>query len=121
MARQVILLDRLDPSGPGPITFRAAFWLVVPVARKPFNVSANFTSAVVDGSVTGPELTALRDGSVNEIVETFTEPPGTSLPNIKAHLVAEFTARQAELNANNPWQRYGTFYDGVSWTDKAVA
>lgn len=41
---------------------------------------------------------------------------GTTVPQIQAALVAEFNAYQARITAANPWQRYGTSYDGTSWT-----
>ena len=40
---------------------------------------------------------------------------------IRTMLQAEFTARQNAVNAYNPWTRYGTLWDGTTWTAGGVA
>lgn len=122
MARQVIVLEKLDVAVAGnDVGFRLAFWCTVPVGRQPFYANAAFVSAVKDGSVTAPELTALQNGSVVEIVEEKRWPAGKTGPQMKADAAARFTALQAEVNARNPWASYGTSFDGAVWADKAIA
>jgi len=70
---------------------------------------------------TAPELTALQNGSVVEHVEEVNYPLGTLIATIAADLVARFNAAQSALTAMNPFNRYGTFYDGTSWTQITVA
>lgn len=111
MARQIIILDRL----PGPVpTFRVVYWLDVPVAVRPYLADPARTSQVVDA--TAGELTALRDGSVVEVVEVVANHPGRTLPQQLADLVARRAVLQAERDADRTYQRYGSYYDGTSWT-----
>ena len=39
----------------------------------------------------------------------------------RAMLEMSYLRRQAELNALNPWDRYGTYWDGAEWHDMTVA
>jgi hypothetical protein len=117
MARQIIILDQ--PGLPSDLRYYVAFWLAVPTARQPFYANAALKSRVI--GITAPELSALQNGQFIEHVEEASYPLGTGLPAIGADLVRRFDEQQSMLNAQNPWNRYGTFYDGTSWTQITVA
>lgn len=120
MARQIIILDRVG--FPSDDAFRVAFWLDVPVARRPFYADAAFVSAVMGTEAPDVlELAALREGAVKEIVETIYLPTNTTLAAIRTRLAARRAELQAEVTAKNLWARYGTFFDGTTWTARGVA
>lgn len=120
MARQIIILDRIGY--PSDDAFRVAFWLDVPVARRPFYANDAFVSAVLGSEAPDvTELASLRNGAVQEVVEDIFLPAGVTLAQIRTRLIARRTALQAELTARNLWSRYGTFYDGTTWTSRGVA
>jgi hypothetical protein len=114
MARQIIVMEQDAPGG--DIRFRAVFWLAVPAARQPFYANAQAVSAVASGVLQTGELAALQNGSVSEVVRDFQFPAGTTLATIQAALVAEYNAAQTSLNNSNRLQRYGSAYDGTTWT-----
>lgn len=113
MAKSIIVLEN-SPKG----RIRAAFWLSVPIARQPFYANAAATSAYKNA--TGPEIAALTNGSVKEEVGEFVV-GGMTNGQIRTMLENELTARQAVVNAHNPWTRYGTFFESNSWTNGGVA
>lgn len=113
MARKIIILES-NPPGQGDIQFRFAMWADVPAARQSRYADATFASAVA--GATAGEITALQTGAVVETVREARWPAGTTIPNIQAALVTEFNAYQARVTASNPWQRYGTSWDGSIWT-----
>jgi len=116
MARQIIILEQ--PGLPSDLRYHVAFWLSVPAERQQYVANPDATSRVKDAT-TG-ELTALRDGSVVEFMHEAIYPLNTPISVIGNDLVARYNETQAQVNANNPWNRYGTFYDGNSWTLKSV-
>jgi hypothetical protein len=123
MARQVVVLEQ-DSSESTNIKFKAAFWLSVPVARQFYFANATAQSAVKDGSVTTAELTALQNGSVLERVYQMIYPPGTTIAQIEADLQSKYATAQASLTAQSAefadtvLTRYGSFWDGTTWTLK---
>ena len=112
MARKIIILES-NPVTAGEIAFRYAMWADVPAARQSRYADATLTSQVV--GATAGELTALRNGSVVEKVEEARFGAST-VPAVQALLINRFNAYQTEITAKNPWQRYGTSWDGSSWT-----
>lgn len=114
MSKQIIVLDKQD----AVLSYRVAFWAVVPVSRKPYYVNASATSEYKD--ISAGELTSLQDGSVVEKVGTFLYGSGTSLATIKADLIAKFSDFQSQITNFNPYDKYGTFYDGTGWTNGGV-
>jgi len=112
MARKIIILDRVDE--PGDFNFRYVLWADVPSARQPFYADPLKTSLVKD--VTAGELSALRAGQIIETSGTSTNPASATQNSVKADLIARFTVFQAQVNGNNPWKFYGTFWDGTTWT-----
>lgn len=117
MARKIIILDRVGM--PSDRAFRVAFWLDVVAARRSFYANANATSAVV--GATQAELDALKNGSVVERVEAILRPAGTSQAAMQTTLEARHAQYQQELTDRNPWERYGTSWDGTTWTSVTVA
>ena len=115
MAKKIIILDKIAGERP---SYRVAFWADVPSARQSFYAGASLTSAWGDASVA--ENTALQAGSVVERVETFSADPPKSKSQIKVFLEARWMAFQAEIDAANPWNFYGSFWDGTTWTDGGV-
>ena len=113
MAKRIIVLDLTGG------TLRAALWADVPVARQPFYAQPGAVSAWKDAS--GPENAALASGAVAEKVIAYTPAPGETQAQGRAILIAKWTSWQAYVTATNPWARYGSFYDGSSWTAGGVA
>jgi hypothetical protein len=107
--KQVIILEKL----PGPVTFRYLLWAAVPLARQPFYVNAAATTAYK--SATAQELQDIKDGKVVERVETGSW-PGMNLAQVQTHLQDRWTAFQSEITNENTFQRYGTNWDGTTWT-----
>ncbi len=114
MAKQIIILDRPDVN-----RFTVAFWLAVPVARQAFYANATATSAYKQASA--GELSTIQSGAVVEQTGDFSYTAVSTLATVQAALVIEFNARQAAISAFNPWNRYGSFYDGTSWTAAGAA
>lgn len=112
MARLIIILDKQDAGG--DIGFKVAFWASVPAARQTFLVDATRKSAVV--GLSAAELTAIQNGSVLEKVDSFRFPAGTTITQVQAALLVAYNAFQSDVTNLNPWQRYGTFWDGTTWT-----
>lgn len=125
MARKIIILDK-DPNANA---FNFACWLDVPLTRQGFYANANLTSRVgvvgVDNTVPGvilqAELDALRSGAVIEVVERVEFAQGTPVGQILSQLIQTFTQRQAEITGRNLWGRYGSSWDGTTWTAAGVS
>ena len=117
MARKIIVLDRTGL--PSDQNYRVAFWLDVVAARQPFYANAAFTSQVKDA--TQAEIDALRAGAVVEEILEVPSPAAASQATLLAAIVARYQTRQAEFTARNPFQRYGSYWDGTSWTGVTVA
>ena len=123
MARQIIILENQIPGrgSTDPISYRYAFWLSVPASRQSFFANASASSSVKDA--TAGELTAIQSGAIKELLGVFQSPPGTTIAQIEASLAAQFATAQTALNsaAQNPWDHYGTTWDGSTWTLVTVA
>lgn len=121
MARKIIVLAQTAiPSG-GTTTdldYSVAFWLVPPVSRQPFYANAAATSQVI--GALAAEVTAIQAGQVVEQIVPVSYSSGTAIAAITADLAARYNAAQALLTANNPWNRYGTSWDGTTWTQVTV-
>lgn len=117
MAKQIIILERLNE--PSDMTFRYALWATVPAARVSFYATATATTAFKNAS--SAELLSIQNGEVVERVEVFQAPAGATISQIQLALRAAFTSFQAEISSRNPSVRYGTFWDGTSWTAAGTA
>jgi len=112
MAKQIIILDRVNE--PSDMNFRYVLWATVPAARVSAYADATATSSFKGASA--PELTAIQNGSIVERVGMASFSIGTPISAIQNFLLAQFAIFQAQVTAANPTSRYGTFYDGTSWT-----
>jgi hypothetical protein len=112
MAKKIIILERIEPSD---VSFRFVLWATVPTGRAIAYADPTTTSQFK--SATPEELAALQAGEVVERADTGTYPSGTTQAEIEADLVVRFNAFQAEIDAANPTVRYGTFFDGMIWTE----
>lgn len=117
MAKQIIILERLNE--PSDMNFRYALWATVPAARVSAYANAAATSAFKTASAA--ELTALQNGAVVERTGLASFTIGTPIATVQAFLLTQFAIFQAQINTANPTGRYGTFYDGTSWTAGGTA
>lgn len=110
---RVIILDRTTTG------IRYAMWADVPAARQPFYVDAAKVSAWKDALPA--DNTALQLGQVVEKVDTQLPEPGAGVARIRSLLQEQWARCQAEIDAANPWDKYGTSWDGTSWAAGGVA
>ena len=116
----LIILDRPEPDNPN--VYRYVLWADVPAARQTFYaalVGPTFTSAWKDALAA--DNTALQNGSVVEKVDTIQVPAHLTGIQIRSHLQQRWTEYQARIAATNPWVRYGSTWDGTTWTAGGVA
>lgn len=106
----VIILEKNLATG----LFSAVLWADVPVGRQAFYAKPGAVSAWPGASA--GENAALASGAVAEQVTVLTVSDGATLAQLKTAAVAQWAAFQAFVTAYNPWSRYGSFYDGTTWT-----
>lgn len=114
MAKRIVILDK---QGPGRWT--VAFWMVPPAARQVFYAQPGAVSAWKDAS--GADTASIQTGATVERVETYSAEGSPGLAAVQSALQARWTALQAEIDADNPWVRYGSSWDGTSWTAGGVS
>ena len=122
--KRIIVLDRLldaeTHEGEGmPQQVRVVFWADVPTTRQPFYANATVLSAWKDASAA--DLTALQTGQVVERTETLRIPKSATMAHIQSALQRRWQDYQTQINTYNPWNRYGTFWDGSTWIIGGVA
>lgn len=107
MAKRIIILERESPA-----KWTVCYWVDVPVVRQGFYAgqTSRFTGA------TQAEKDALTSGAVYERVDTYSVEGTPTLASVQAALEVQWASIQAEINARNPWVRYGSFWDGTTWT-----
>lgn len=116
--KQIIILEKVV--GASVVSYKYALWAAVPLARQPFYTRpTTYKSAWKDAALA--DNTALQAGQIVELVESFSTPTSQSLAQIKALLEARFTAFQTDITSTNLWDRYGSYFDGVTWTNGGVA
>lgn len=115
MATKVIILETVSAADSRSI--RYAMWADVPAARQKFYANPAFVSAYLDASA--GELALLRSGAVVERVTQ--EMLDGNNAAIRTALQARFTAFQAEITALNNWAKYGSTFDGTTWTAGGAA
>ncbi len=117
-SKRIIILENQTQGQLGneaPKVFRAAFWADVPAARQSFYVKTATPFSAWPGA-SGAELTAIQTGQVAERVINAPIAFNATLASAQATLQAMWTDYQAEITAANPWNRYGSFWDGTTWT-----
>ena len=110
---RVIILEQDDTR-----TFRYVLWADVPTTRQSFYANALATSAWKDA--TAGDILALQAGQVAERTGTLGVEAGTSLAQARAQLQATWQSFQDRVTAVNPWVRYGSVWDGTTWTAAGV-
>lgn len=116
MAKQVIILER---QGPG--SFRVALWAPVPAERQRFYVNAAAVSAFKDA--TQAETDAIRAGQVAEKVDILSVSGAPNQATLDAAAERAFADWNRDVQNDNPWARYGTFFDPTAggWNRRTVA
>ncbi len=120
--KHIIILDRTGE--PSDLSFSCLFWLSVPAGREKFYTihetpALPFSSRYQDA--TAEEIAALKAGTVIEMTENIVMPAGTPLTTIQARVIVRYNELQNALNSRNPFVRYGTSWDGASWTVGGVS
>jgi len=108
---RVIILERDSDSN----TFRYVLWADVPAARQSFYAMPAGTVSAWSGALPADNA-AIVNGSVTELVGTQRVPASSTLPQIEAFLETIWTSFQAQINNSNPWQRFGSTWDGTTWS-----
>lgn len=116
---QIIILDQ--PEATNPRLWRYALWADVPVARQSIYAASAGPTAASEwlGALTADNVN-LQSRAVVETTDTLQVPPGATLAQIKSYLIDRWTAFQAHITNDNPWTRYGTIFDGTTWTPGGV-
>lgn len=110
MAKQIIVLDVVPESG--SVLVQVAWWFPVPAGNRRPDPAATSQFTLTDPT----ELAALRDGSVEEVIENLRYSGRTNV-QILADLAAQYQARlTARANQGFRGRFYGTFFDGTTWT-----
>jgi hypothetical protein len=104
----------LDQHGDDPNTYNVVLWADVPAARQSRYANANAKSAW--SGATAADNTDLQTGVMTESLFTQRISAGTALPQIEALLQSAWQNFQNQVNSNNPWVRYGSTWDGTTWT-----
>ena len=116
MAKLIVILDRRPRNdGDGArLEFGIAFRLVVPAGRAPFYANPNATSTVKAADTA--DVNELKAGTLVEVVDSVTFPAGTAIAVIETGLANRHATMQAALNADPTYARYGSSWDGTTWT-----
>ena len=95
------------------------FWLEVPAARQAFYVNTEATSTFKNATI--QEIQDIKDGKVKEVTGYKTYEASTTAGQVKADLISMYNSLQDEVDNYNPWIKYGSFWDGSSWTVGGVS
>ena len=107
----VIVLDQhLDDLN----TYNVVLWADVPAARQARYANASAKSAW--SGATAADNTNLQTGVMVESQFSQRIPAGSTLPQIEAFLQTAWQNFQNRINSDNPWVRYGSTWDGTTWT-----
>jgi len=115
--KRIIILDRAD-YGAGA-QFQVALWAIVPAARVSFyaDMQANFVSAWK--GISGAETANFTSGLWTETVISYTRSDSTPIAAVQADLQVAWQKFQTDVNAYNPWARYGTYWDDTgAWVNQ---
>lgn len=116
MAKQIIVLERTGE--PSDYNFKVIFWLTIPATRQSFYTNSIAISAFKNA--TAEEIQAIQTGQIKEVAIFCSYPTGTTLAAITTDLISKFNTEQIILNTQNPFIRYGTYWDGISWINQGV-
>jgi hypothetical protein len=110
-SKRIIILDKLESAR---TQFRVVLWADVPAARQAFYANPQAVSAWKDALPA--DVSAIQSGAVAERVIIYSVDGSPTIAAIQSQLETAWTAYQAEITARNPWNRYGSNWDGVTWT-----
>ena len=116
MAKRIIILEKISEDF---LSYRYCLWADVPATRQSYYVNANFASKFKN--IGDLEKLDLQNGKVSEFSDIIVVSPKITLPEIQSALIKKWQEFQDFVNSNNPWIRYGTFYDGTTWTVGGVS
>lgn len=114
MAKRIIVLEKLEKG-----SFRVALWAMPPASRKAFYANPNATSVWKGASEA--EITAIQAGDVTESAEEISLPGNPTAADYQVAFEARWNTFNANVQAYNPWTRYGSFWDGTVWTPAGVS
>ena len=117
MAKRIIILDRVNI--PSDMDFNYVLWVDVPASRQEFYANPNAKSLFKQASAA--ELTAIQSGAIVEMQGILRSVAGQTIAQIQTQLIAAFNAFQTHVTNDNSFVRYGTYWDGTSWTSVTVA
>lgn len=109
-SKRIIILEKL-PEGN---RYNYALWVDVPAARQSFFAKADKKSAWTEASTT--ENADIAAGRVYEKTDLISVAEGRPLSEIQQELQQVWQRLQDEINTVNKYVRYGTFWDGATWT-----
>lgn len=107
MSKQIIVLDQ-NSGEVGTFSLRVAFW----IPQNPALPNPGITASSWSGA-SNPELVALQNGTILEVVRAYTFPIATPVATVKSTLNAAYAALVAALPSKSAY--YGVFYDSVSF------
>ena len=110
---RIIILERDDRK------IDYVMWADVPAARQPFYAAPGKMSAWKDALAI--DNTALQMGQVVEEAGHEVMEPGYTAAQSRTKLINTWTEFQNRITALNKWDRYGTTWDGTTWTAAGVA
>ena len=107
--KKIIILEQTDVSN--TFSFKYALWANVPAGREIVTTSSSaYTGA------TAAENVEIQAGRVLERIDAAIFPTGATQGVIAGELQKIFVAFQTQINNQNKTSRYGTSWDGTSWT-----
>jgi hypothetical protein len=121
---RIIILDR-DTSNPALTIWRYVLWADVPVARQSFWGALwtidNPSRPSAWAGASGADNLALQNGEVAEVVQTIERFPGDTMAVLQAALQQRSAEFITYVTNYNPWNRYGSTWDGTTWVVTTVA
>jgi len=105
----------LDATAEDSDTYNIVLWADVPAGRASWYAKTGAVSAWKDATAT--DNTAIANGSVAESLTVQRVPKGSGQPARQQFLQDLWTGWQTFVTNNNPWQRYGSTWDGTTWTN----
>jgi hypothetical protein len=113
--KRVIVLN--ESYSESSVNYSGLFWFPITSAVKTQTAgSAWVPSGASVGAVTA-ENTAIQGGTIAEVSWSFTFPIGTPVATIESVLQQAWTSKNAQINGIGPNQFYGSFWDGVAWSN----
>src|SRR5262245_60372719 len=112
MAKQIIVLEKATTLDRG---FRLVLWARPPVARQPYWKLIAPARSTWSGA-SQAENDEITNGQVVESVEVMAFDQDKTMPELQAAAEARWVAWNDYVQTFNPWRRYGSFWDGATWT-----